>query len=152
MKRHCIVSVASVLFVFCFAFLGTGSFALAQGGGDADSDYGDYTSQTSPNQVFPSAITYIARGNVSETGALSASQNVTSVTWNAVDSFWEIQLAGAGANYYYLNFDTLVSTYGAGLTGTLRSAVYDSVSGKLVVAIWESGGKVKKGFSFVVLK
>ena len=149
--RSLAVKTATLMFIFSFVFLGLSPLVLAEGVSDTDSDYVDYT--VSGELILPSGpVSYLARGNVSESGVVSDATNVTSVTWNSTSNFWEIQLSGVGSTYYYLDFTTLVSTSGAGLTGALRSAVYDSVSGKLVVGIWESGGKVKKGFSFVVLQ
>ena len=146
------IKTATLTFIFSFVFLGFSTFVLPQEGGETDSDYEDYAVEA--EQIFPSCpVSYVAKGNVSDAGVVYEGTNVTSVTWNSTYNYWEIQLSGAGSNYYYLDFITLVSTVGAGTTtGTLRSAVYDSISGKLVVGIWESGGKVKKGFSFVVLK
>ncbi len=145
--KHIAKKAVPLVLIFCLMVFGVGPLAFAQE--ETDSDYEDYAPQT--EQVFPRGpVSYFAKANVSDNGVISAATNVLSVQWNSTYSFWVIGLRNA--YYYYLDYVTVVSTVGAGTTAKFRSATYDSVSGQLIVATWEEGYKVKKGFSFVVLK
>jgi hypothetical protein len=93
----------------------------------------------------PSMI--VAMGRVSRDGSIGAALNVTSVTWNSAQEWWEIALDGI--NYVGFNYVTVVS--GVFRTGVSGYADHDSVGGKLLVKIFDSNGTpIKEGFSFVV--
>lgn len=88
-----------------------------------------------------------AMGRVSSTGSVGAALNVTSVTWNSDEEWWEITLDGI--NYLDSEYVTVVS--GVFRTGVSGYADHGSVSGKLLVKIFDADGTpIKEGFSFVV--
>lgn len=90
----------------------------------------------------PSMI--VAMGTVDGDGNIRSALNVTSVTWNSAQEWWEITLTGI--DYDVWDYVTVVSqawTYGY--------ASHGSMMGKLVVGTFDSSGTLtKRGFSFVV--
>jgi hypothetical protein len=89
----------------------------------------------------------VAMGTVNYLGGFGAALNIASVTWNAVHQWWEITLDGI--NYYHPNYVTVVSAICR--TGVSGYAEVDSVSGKLVVKMFDADGtSIQEGFSFVI--
>ncbi len=89
----------------------------------------------------------VAMGRVTRTGSIGASLNVSSVTWNNASERWEIALDGI--NYLDSQYVTVVSAVFR--TGVSGYANHDSVSGKLLVKIFDADGTpIQEGFSFVV--
>jgi hypothetical protein len=120
--------------------------ALAISAPCASDEYLDSEFEDRP-QVQPAGdrIAYIARGTVSSEGDVFSDRNVESVTWNSSNSWWVVTLTGV--SYYYLYYNTLTNPLGA--SGDL-TIVTDSLMGDLIVAVYDSGQRVKKGFSFAV--
>jgi hypothetical protein len=93
----------------------------------------------------PSMI--VAMGRVSSTGSIGDALNVTSVTWNSGQEWWEITLD---------DIDYLDSAYVTVVSGVFRTGVsgyanHSSVGGKLLVKIFDANGTpIQEGFSFVV--
>jgi hypothetical protein len=88
-----------------------------------------------------------AMGEVNRNGDIGESLNIASVTWNSGSEWWEITLDGI--NYVDWNYVTVVS--GLFRTGVSGYAETGSVSGKLLVKIFDPDGvPLKEGFSFVV--
>jgi hypothetical protein len=93
----------------------------------------------------PSMI--VAMGRVTRTGSIGASLNVSSVTWNSDDDWWEVTINGT--DYLDSKYVTVVSAVFR--TGVSGYANHDSVGGKLLVKIFDADGTpIKEGFSFVV--
>ena len=93
----------------------------------------------------PSMI--VAMGRVSRDGSIGAALNVASVTWNSGQEWWEITLDGID----YVGFDYVTVVSGVFRTGVSGYANHSSVSGKLLVKIFDSNGApIQEGFSFVV--
>jgi hypothetical protein len=86
----------------------------------------------------------VAMGTVDGDGNIRSALNVTSVTWNSGQSWWEITLTGI--NYDVWDYVTVVSqawTYGYASHGSMME--------KLIVGTFDSSGTLtKRGFSFVV--
>jgi hypothetical protein len=89
----------------------------------------------------------VAMGRVSRTGSIGAALNVSSVTWNSDDDWWEVTINGT--DYLDSRYVTVVSAVFR--TGVSGYANHDSVGGKLLVKIFDADGTpIKEGFSFVV--
>jgi hypothetical protein len=89
----------------------------------------------------------VAMGRVSRDGSIGAALNVSSVTWNSGQEWWEVTLNGT--DYLDSKYVTVVST--AFRTGVSGYADHSSVGGKLLVEIFDTNGTpIKEGFSFVV--
>ena len=81
---------------------------------------------------------------VDSSGVLRTAYNVDSVTWDTTNLRWEIQLTGI--SYLLWDYVTVVSPFSG-------FATQDSLSGKLLITIYDKdGNKFKGGFSFVVSK
>jgi hypothetical protein len=97
-------------------------------------------------QGVPGPNMIVAMGNVDSDGTVHLGYNVTSCTWNAGESRYDITLTGI--SFFYTDYVTLVTPGDSGL----RAATYGSVSGKLLVNIYNSAGNPIQGyFSFMVL-
>lgn len=93
----------------------------------------------------PSMI--VAMGRVSGTGSIGAALNVTSVSWNSAQEWWEITLDDI--DYQDSDYMTVVS--GVFRTGVSGYTNHGSVGGKLLVKMFDANGTpIKEGFSFVV--
>jgi hypothetical protein len=93
----------------------------------------------------PSMI--VAMGRVSRDGSIGAALNVSSVSWNSGQEWWEVTLNGT--DYLDSKYVTVVSTVFR--TGVSGYADHSSVGGKLLVEIFDTNGTpIKEGFSFVV--
>jgi hypothetical protein len=89
----------------------------------------------------------VAMGRVSRDGSIGAALNVSSVTWNSGQEWWEITLDGID----YLDSDYVTVVSGVFRTGVSGYADHSSVSGKLLVKIFDADGTpIQEGFSFVV--
>jgi hypothetical protein len=99
------------------------------------------TGSTGPaGAAAPSMI--VAMGTVDYGGNLFNDIGVTSVVWNSTTKYWVITLTGI--TYFYADYVTLV-------TANDGYATQGSVSGKLLIIIYDSTGTAEKdGFSFVV--
>jgi len=129
--------IATVLLVIvCVAFWG--NICLAQ-------ELTDSQTHSKPVAVgdTPLLAPYQAYGVIFNDGTIEWGKNIVSVTWDSSHNRWQIALNGV--DFFYLNFVTLVSSY------TGYHASYDSISGNLLVTVYDKNGNaVKKGFSFRV--
>ncbi len=94
-----------------------------------------------PGPPEPNMI--VACGVVDQPGTLNQGYNVTSVTWDASNLWWEVQLTGI--DYSLWDYVTVVSSFEG-------PAAHASADGKLLVMVYNfNGAKIKQGFSFIVL-
>lgn len=92
----------------------------------------------------------VAYGKINASGAiLSATSNVTGVVWNAINSFYEVTIAGESINSTsYISLSTV-----HGCSSCSYNSTTSSVSNKLVVIVFnDSNSKIQNAFSFVVYK
>ncbi|HOY31045.1 MAG TPA: hypothetical protein PKW80_04110 [Bacteroidales bacterium] len=90
----------------------------------------------------------VAYGFVESSGTLaSGTSNISSVTWNATNSRYEITITGE--SYYFNDYVTIVTICGVGQITVETS----SVGGKLLVYLYNSAGtKVQSMFQFITYK
>jgi len=91
----------------------------------------------------------IAYGVISSDGTVSSATANVSCTWNGTSNRYEITISGE--NYLLSSYVTVVTPTATG--GAVRIAITDSVSGKLLVYLYDtSGTKVQDDFHFVTYK
>lgn len=97
----------------------------------------------SPKNAVP-----VAYGTVNSDGSISGGSGNFSVTFNSTSSWYEITITGE--SYHYTSYTTTANIIG----GTVpRFATTSSVSGRLIVAIFDlSGNRQQNMFNFVVYR
>lgn len=89
----------------------------------------------------------VAAGFITSGATVTTGYNIQSVTWDAGYSRYTIVITGV--NYFYSDYITIVTC----AAGECRTAVTNSLSGQLIVSIFDStGSKVQENFQFVTYR
>lgn len=127
-----------------YAYLATTSYAgdfssNIRVKGDIDREY----VSGAPKNAVP-----VAYGTINSDGSISTGSGNFSATYNAASNWYEMTITGE--TYHYLTHSALATPIGASLP---RFATTGSVSGRLIVSIFDTGGNKQQSlFNFVVYR